>query len=251
VARPLVAVPGYPLVAGRVTGWKEGASAVPAEYIDALRRAGLRPAILSAPDPGSAREILEPFDALVLIGGGDVDPARYGAARHPAVYGVDPDRDDLELALAREAVDAGLPLLAICRGLQVLNVALGGTLHQHLADLLGMGQHGRANTDGTPVVHDVTVAPASRLAEIAGEAGVFTRCTSVHHQAVDRVGQGLVVTARSADGVIEAIESPPGQGWVLAVQWHPERTAAVDSQQQALFDALAAVLPAGRDRLAR
>jgi putative glutamine amidotransferase len=242
MSRPLVAVSSYPLRPGRVTGWEDGAAAVPAQYINGLRRAGVRPVFLTAPDADPASAILEPFDGLVLIGGGDVDPACYGAARHPEVYGVDPDRDALELAVAVGAVEARLPLLAICRGIQVLNVALGGTLHQHLADLMGMGQHGKANTDGTPVIHDVTLEPTSRLAEVAGEAGILKGCTSIHHQAVDRLGAGLVVTGRSADGVIEAVETPPGQGWIVGVQWHPERTAAADQRQQAIFDAFAGAL---------
>jgi putative glutamine amidotransferase len=243
MSRPLVAVSSYPLQPGRVTGWREGASAVPAEYLNGLRNAGVRPVILTTPDPEPATS-LAPFDGLLLIGGGDVDPACYGSARHPAVYGVDAERDQLELAAAKVAVEMGVPLLAICRGLQVLNVALGGTLHQHLADLLGMGHHGRADSDGRPVIHDVAIEPSSRLAEIAGEAGVLTGCTSIHHQAVDRLGAGLVVTGRSPDGVIEAVETPPGQGWVVGVQWHPERTAAADPRQQAIFDAFAAVLGA-------
>jgi putative glutamine amidotransferase len=229
-----------------VSGWRDAASAVPANYLDAFQRSGIHPVILPVPDAGPADEILASFDGLALIGGGDIDPARYGAARHSEVYGVEPDRDELELSLAQEAVAAGLPVLAICRGLQVLNVALGGTLHQHLADLLGMGQHGRANTDGTPVIHDVAVEPGSRLSEVAGEAPVLARCTSIHHQAVDRLGQGLVVTGRSPDGVVEAIESAPGAGWVLAVQWHPERTAASDEQQQAVFHAFAAAVRKSR-----
>jgi putative glutamine amidotransferase len=243
MSRPLVAVSSYLLQPGRVTGWREGASAVPAEYLNGLRNAGVRPVILTTPDPEPATA-LAPFDGLLLIGGGDVDPACYGAARHPAVYGVDAERDQLELAAAKAAVEMGVPLLAICRGLQVLSVALGGTLHQHLADLLGMGHHGRADSDGRPVIHDVAIEPSSRLAEIAGEAGVLTGCTSIHHQAVDRLGAGLVVTGRSPDGVIEAVETPPGQGWVVGVQWHPERTAAADPRQQAIFDAFAAVLGA-------
>jgi putative glutamine amidotransferase len=244
MSRPLVAVSSYPLQPGRVTGWREGASAVPAEYLNGLRNAGVRPVILTTPDPEPSMSMLEPFDGLLLIGGGDVDPGCYGAARHPAVYGVDQQRDQFELAAAKAAVEMGVPLLAICRGLQVLNVAVGGTLHQHLADLLGMGHHGRADSDGRPVIHDVAIEPASRLAEIAGEAGVLTGCTSIHHQAVDRLGAGLVVTGRSPDGVIEAVETPPGQGWVVGVQWHPERTAAADPRQQAIFDSFAAVLGA-------
>jgi putative glutamine amidotransferase len=203
---------------------------------------------------GLAAEVLEPFDGLVLLGGGDVDPARYGAVSHPEVYGVDPDRDDLELDLAQEAVAAGLPLLAICRGLQVLDVALGGTLLQHLPDLPRLAEHGRPQADRGAALHDVVIERGSRLAEaVGGEA--LADCVSVHHQATDRVAGALVVTARSHDGLIEALETPDGAGWAVAVQWHPERTAATDRRQQAIFDAFGRVvrrmsLPGACDRAA-
>jgi putative glutamine amidotransferase len=246
--RPLVAVPAYVLRPGRVSGWEDGATGVPDAYTGALLRAGVRPGILALADDGPPDEVLAPFAGLVLIGGGDVSPDRYGANRNPQVYGVEPDRDELELSLAREAVTAGLPVLAICRGLQVLNVALGGTLYQHLPDLPGIHPHGRAATDGKAAEHGVMIQPDSRLAEaVAGAA--LPQCTSIHHQAADRVAAGLVVTARSPDGIIEALETEPGDGWVLAVQWHPERTADRDPRQQAIFDAFASVVrgaPVGR-----
>jgi putative glutamine amidotransferase len=234
--RPLVAVPAYHLKAGRVTGWQDGAAAVPRKYLDTFRRAGVRPAILAPPEPAGPAEVLAPFSGLALLGGGDVDPFRYGDQRHPEVYGVDDERDHLELALARHAVDAGLPLLAICRGLQVLNVALGGTLHQHLPSV-GIHGHGAPEAGGGPGLHDVVVEPRSRLAAALGHAGVVSGCVSIHHQAPDQIAPALVAVARGPDGLIEALETRPGPRWVLAVQWHPERTAAGDQQQQAIFDA--------------
>jgi putative glutamine amidotransferase len=245
---PLVAVPAYHLRPGRVTGWKDGAAAVPAAYTAALHRAGVRPAVLVAPDPGPMEDVLAPFAGLVLLGGGDVDPSRYGEAPQPEVYGIDAVRDAFELDLARSAVASGLPLLAICRGAQVLNVALGGTLIQHLPSQAGTGAHGQPQGDGIPAVHEVVVAPSSRLAAALGGATRLPGCTSIHHQAADRVASGLIVTARSDDGVVEALETS-GSGWVLGVQWHPERTAATDPRQQAIFDAFAGALqgvPAGR-----
>ena len=239
--RPLVAVPAYVLRAGRVSGWEDGATGVPDAYTAALMRAGVRPGMLALADDGGAEEVLEPFAGLVLIGGGDVSPDRYAGAWHPQVYGVEADRDELELALAREAVRAQLPILAICRGLQVLNVALGGTLLQHLPDLAGIDAHGRPATDGKAAEHAVSIAPGSRLAEAVG-GQVLSACTSIHHQAADRVAPGLVATAHSDDGLIEALETEPGDGWVLAVQWHPERTAAGAPRQQAIFDAFASVV---------
>jgi gamma-glutamyl-gamma-aminobutyrate hydrolase PuuD len=233
---PLVAVPAYVLRPGRVSGWQDGASGVPDAYTRALLRAGTRPGMLALTDRAPADEVLEPFAGLALIGGGDVSPDCYGAAWNPAVYGVEPDRDELELALAQEAVKRDLPVLAICRGLQVLDVALGGTLHQHLPDLPGLDAHGRPATDGQLAEHTVLIEPGSRLAQ-AVDGDELPFCTSIHHQAADRVAPGLVVTARSPDGVVEALETELGAGWVLAVQWHPERTAATAPRQQAIFDA--------------
>jgi putative glutamine amidotransferase len=221
-----------------VAGWQDGAAAVPTAYTAALSRAGVRPAILVGPDPGSIDDVLSLVDGVVLLGGGDVNPALYHQAPEPEVYGIEPDRDALELELSRSAVAAGVPLLAICRGAQVLNVALGGTLVQHLPDRAGSGAHGRPESDGTPAVHDVTVQVGSRLAAALGGADVLPDCISIHHQAADRVAPGLVVTARSADGVVEALEATT-PGWVLGVQWHPERSAATDPRQQAIFDAFA------------
>jgi putative glutamine amidotransferase len=235
---PLVAVPAYHLRPGRVTGWQDGAAAVPNAYTAALSRAGVRPAILAGPDPDPIEDVLAPFDGVVLLGGGDVNPALYHEAPEPEVYGIEPDRDALELALARNAIAAGVPLLAICRGAQVLNVALGGTLVQHLPDRDGTGAHGRPERDGSPAVHEVAVEPGSRLAAALGGATVLPDCISIHHQAADRVAPGLVVTARSADGVVEALETS-SPSWVLGVQWHPERSAATDPRQQAIFDAFA------------
>jgi putative glutamine amidotransferase len=201
--------------------------------------------MLAPAERGSAAEILAPFDGLALLGGGDVDPARYGAPGHPAVYGVEPERDELELCLARGAVHAGLPLLAICRGLQVLDVALGGTLLPNLPDCAAFAEHGRPSTEGGAAVHDVLIDHGSRLAAAVG-GGLLSGCVSIHHQAIGRLAEPLVVTARSQDGVIEAVETAPGHGWVVAVQWHPERTAATDRRQQAIFDAFGAVVRRAR-----
>jgi len=232
---PLIAVPAYRLPAGRVSHWDQGGFAVPEAYALAAHRAGMRAVAVMESDPDAAVELLDRVDGLLLLGGGDVDPAAYGAERHDRVYGVDADRDAVEIAMVREAIARGKPTLAICRGLQVLNIAFGGTLIQHLPDVPGTGRHGVPGGGGT-VLHDVKVSPNTALAD-ATRAELLA-CASHHHQAVDRVGEGLQVTARSDDGVVEGLEHD-GPAWTVAVQWHPEDTAAHDPAQQALFDTLA------------
>ena len=233
---PLIAVPAYHLPSGRVRGWEHGAYAVPELYVLAARRAGLRPLVVAESDTEAALEVLDRVDGLMLLGGGDVDPSRYGAEPHPEVYGVDRERDAVEIALILAAANRGIPTLAICRGIQLVNVAFGGTLVQHLPDVPGLVQHGVPG-GGTPARHTVKVTPDTRLAEAVGRETL--ECSSHHHQALDRLGDGLVVTSRSDDGVIEAVERD-GPGWMVAVQWHPEDTAASDPAQQGLFDAFVA-----------
>ena len=236
MTQPLVAVPAYRLPPGRVTSWHVGCFAVPEPYVQAVRRAGMTPVILPETDLEAVASMLDMFDAVLLLGGGDVDPARYGAHAQAEVYGVDPHRDELEIALVHEAARRDLPTLAVCRGIQVVNVARGGTLHQHVPDLPEVLAHRPdASLGSTPVMHDVAVDHGSRVAEATGRT--LLRCASHHHQAVDRLGDGLQVVGRSEDGVIEAVEGD--DGWLVAVQWHPELTAPEDPTQQALFDALA------------
>ena len=237
--KPLIAVTGRHLKPGRISSWVAGALALPRGYTDALDRAGARPLVLPPPltPDDNAGAALEPFAGLVLTGGADVDPARYGHEPHPAAYGVDPALDAFEIALIDTALDAELPILAICRGHQVLNVALGGTLDQHITDRPGLLVHGDpAHGPGGGVDHDVTVDANTRL---AGALGV-TRCSvrSHHHQAVSELAPKATATAWADDGVLEGFELP--HGWVVAVQWHPEATAADDPIQQRLFDAFVA-----------
>lgn len=232
---PLVAIPAYHLADGRVRGWVRPGFGLPEGYVHALRRAGARPVLLPAPDPDDAETLLHDFDAVVLAGGGDIEPSRYDAGLHPSMYGIDPDRDALELDLARAAARIGVPTLAVCRGFQVVNVAFGGTLHQHLPDVEGTIAHG-SPVGGTSATHDVKAAPSSRLAEVCGD--VIRDCISHHHQGVDVIGAGLVATAWTDDGLVEALEPADAAGFYVAVQWHPEMTAGDDPVQQALFDAL-------------
>lgn len=244
VSTPLIAIPAHRVPVGRIKGWPQGAFAVPEAYITAVKRAGARPAALTWPDVGPIEEVLERFDGLMLLGGADIDPARYADEAHPAVYGVDSARDATEIELVRRAVELRLPTMAICRGAQVVNVALGGTLLQHLPDVEGMQDHGLP-LGGDHVNHAVKVLAGSRLAEAAGEESLD--CLSHHHQGIDRLGEGLVAVGWSDDGLIEAAEHE--EGWMLALQWHPEQTSTRDATQQRLFDAFAerarAAMPTG------
>lgn len=186
-------------------------------YVDAIVRAGGIPFVLPALEPADADLALLALDGLVLSGGGDVDPARYGAGPVPEVYGVDPRRDRFEAALVVAAARAELPVLGICRGTQILNVALGGTLHQHVPTLTGNDHCLRDRA--YELVHDVRITRDSLLARVVG--GAATGVNSLHHQAVEQVGAGLRIVARAEDGIVEAIESD-GLGRFLGVQWHPE-----------------------------
>ena len=241
MARPLIAVSSRPRQPGEVSQWPVTAAAVmQMTYLEALWRAGGDEAIIAPRviSDGQADDLLARVDGLILVGGGDMDPAQFGQEPDPEVYGVEPASDALELALARAALRSGKPLLAICRGLQVLNVALGGTLHQHITGQMGTHNHGDPRHGHAE--HPVTVEPGTLLAKAIGGASGIEACWSYHHQAIDRVADPLVVTARSADGVVEAVELADAhtKGWMVGIQWHPERTAHHDPQQQALFDAL-------------
>jgi len=208
---------------------------LPVAYVEALRRAGAVP-VLVPPGEGELATLLERLDALLLTGGGDVAPERYGGRAHPTIERVDRARDESELALVHAAVERGLPTLGICRGCQVVNVALGGSLVEHLPDEVGERVPHRS-APGQRSFHGVSIEPGSRLSEIVGQREPAP--SSSHHQAIRRVGQGLTVTARAADGTIEAVELAR-HPFLVAVQWHPEHTAADDPAQQRLFDALVA-----------
>ena len=203
-----------------------------------MAQAGGLPVLLPPSEGGAA--VLSRLDGLVLSGGSDVDPARYGAAAHPDAGPFYAARDSAELELCRHALASGLPVLGICRGLQVINVALGGTLHQHLPDLVGNDSHSPERTGYG--AHKVSVAAGTQLAAILGrsEAAVPTH----HHQAIDRLGAGLVATAWTDDGVIEAVEFDQGcrlmrAPFMIAVQWHPEA-----GDDLSLFTALVAAAAA-------
>jgi putative glutamine amidotransferase len=231
----LIAVAGQSLAKGEVRSWKADSVALPASYLRALHRAGgqeaiLAPRSISKPETG---ELLDRFDGLLLIGGGDVDPRHYGQEPVPECYGIDSDADVFEMNLVRSAIERAMPVLAICRGFQVLNVATGGTLDQHITgrqQLVGHGIPGERSE-----THVVEVEPGTWTAKAMGTETADV--SSSHHQAVARLGEGLAVSGRAPDGIVEAMEHPDGS-WVVAVQWHPERTSETDPAQQGLFDAL-------------
>ena len=202
--------------------WVEPSAVVPIHYGEAVQRAGGR-AVLLVPDPADAAEpdeILDLVDGVLITGAaGDVDPSRYGAQPHPETHPVEPLRDEFELSLVHAAAARDMPLLGICRGMEVLNVAHGGTLEQHLPDVVGHTDHARS--PGEFVRHSVRLEPGSLAARAVGAERTEVR--GFHHQGVREVGDGLLPTAWSdlADGIVEGIERPD-RGFALGVLWHPE-----------------------------
>jgi putative glutamine amidotransferase len=234
---PLIGVTTYGLNA-------EGDFHLPQVYVNSIRRAGGIP-LLVPPGETELPSLLAQLDGLLLAGGGDLDPVHYRTERHPTVYMVDAARDAMEIAMARLAASSTLPTLCICRGLQVLNVALGGSLIQHLPDVVGDTILHR-QPPRNPASHPVNIVPGSRLHTILQNSACHI--VSWHHQALQQLAAPLVVTAQADDGVIEAIEHPE-HPWLLGVQWHPEMSAAEDPVQQQLFDAF--IAEAARYRVTR
>ncbi|AUI60918.1 gamma-glutamyl-gamma-aminobutyrate hydrolase family protein [Amycolatopsis sp. BJA-103] len=213
-SEPLIGLTCY-LEPAKFLVWETEAALLHRVYVDGIVAAGGIPVLL--PPVSEAHErLVSAVDGLVLVGGADIEPARYGQEQHATTY-TRPNRDAFEFGLLRSALDSGKPVLGVCRGLQVLSVALGGTLAQHLPDTLDTKDHQPAPaTFGTTTV---TLAEGSRAASILGTE---TKVPCYHHQAVDKLGDGLVPVGWAADGTIEAAELP-GDGFVLGVQWHPEQ----------------------------
>lgn len=218
---PRIAVTG--MWSNQIHGLRFDGSAVAAAVLRSVIRAGGEPVTLFAESAMSVRDRLAGFDALLVPGGADIDPARYGQPAHPKTATADfAAQDQFEAEMLAAAADLGLPVLAICRGFQLLNVEHGGTLVQDVAE----------DSPHRNSVHHVDVEPDSQLARVL--ATDFIDVSSYHHQTVDHVGQGLRVVARAADGVVEGLERESGSP-LIAVQWHPEDTAADDARQHALF----------------
>jgi len=226
VARPVVGITTY-LTPARWGAWDLEAALVPASYVRAVVRAGGAP--LLVPPGASVSETLDVVDGLIFSGGSDLDPELYGEEAHASVDGVVRERDDFELSLMRAALERDLPVLAICRGSQVLNVALGGGLEQHVPDRTGSEAH--RETPGVFADHPVSVVDGTRLASIIGDRGDVK---SHHHQGYGALGDGLVESARAPDGTVEALEDP-SRRFTLGVLWHPE-----EGEDLALFEALVA-----------
>ncbi len=225
--RPIVGVTSY-VEQARFGTWDVPAALIPLSYVQAIERAGGR-ALVVPPTEDGVEETLNALDGLLLSGGSDLDPSLYGADTHPETRHVRPDRDRAELALLQGALARDLPVLAVCRGSQVLNVARGGNLVQHLPDSLGNEAH--RETPGVFSKHAVEVDPHSRL------GGIVRRSIEVkshHHQGYGELGEGLRVVARAEDGTIEAVEDPERR-FAVGVLWHPE-----EGEDAALFEALVA-----------
>jgi gamma-glutamyl-gamma-aminobutyrate hydrolase PuuD len=223
--RPIIGITSYAETA-RWGAWECPAALIPLAYVRVVENAGGRP-LLVPPSQEGVEETLDAVDGLIFSGGADLDPATYGAEAHPATNGVRPERDNAELTLLEAALARDMPVLAVCRGSQILNVARGGDLVQHLPDVVGTDTH--KETPGVFSDHDVEVAAGTRLNELVGDR---TPVKSHHHQGFGRIGEGLEESARAEDGTVEAIEDP-SRRFALGVLWHPE-----EGEDAALFRAL-------------
>ena len=237
--RPIVGVPTQTLQSlGGVSAEIPASWVMSQRYILTLVAAGAIPVMIPLVDDETVRGIYDELDAVFLPGGADIDPATYGKGPHPLCDKTDKERDRVELLLAKWAIDEGKPVLGVCRGMQLINVAAGGSLYQDLAEQLpGSLKHDYFPFNGASwtrdyLAHAVQVAPESRLSMLfgAGELPV----NSMHHQGVREIGRDLVATATAPDGLVEALEGT-GEGYVFAVQWHPEALTDGDAQMRALF----------------
>ncbi|MGZ4411934.1 MAG: gamma-glutamyl-gamma-aminobutyrate hydrolase family protein [Gaiellaceae bacterium] len=223
--KPLIGITTY-VIDARFGAWEEESALVPSDYVRAVERAGGR-ALLVPPSKDGVEETLDALDGIIFSGGSDLDPSIYGQEAHPETNGVVPMRDQAELALLEAALERDMPVLAICRGSQVLNVGRGGDLVQHLPEVVGHERH--KHTPGVYADHEVSVAADARLGSLLGERAPVK---SHHHQGFGRVGDGLREVAWAEDGTVEALEDPTRR-FALGVLWHPEA-----GEDAALFEAL-------------
>ena len=225
MSRPIIGITTY-LTSARFGVWEEDSALIPAAYVRAIEAAGGR-ALLVPPSLDGIDETLDRLDGLLFSGGSDLDPDLYGQEVHPETNGVVPERDRAELALLSAALERDMPVLAVCRGSQILNVALGGDLVQHLPDVVGDDKH--KHTPGAFSDHDVDLVPGTRVRQILGD---HTPVKSHHHQGYGQLGEGLREAARADDGTVEALEDPTRR-FAVGVLWHPEA-----SEDFALFEEL-------------
>jgi putative glutamine amidotransferase len=223
--RPLIGITSYAEEV-RMGVWQEESAVVPLAYVRAVEHAGGRPLVIPPVEDG-IEETLDALDGIIFSGGGDLDPSTYGADPHPATDMPKPWRDGPELAMLRAALDRDMPVLAICRGSQLLNVARGGDLVQHLPEEVGHEQH--KEQPGSFSEHGVSIEPESRLGTLLGE---HAPVKSHHHQGMGRIGDGLRPVAWAEDGIVEGLEDP-GKRYALGVLWHPE-----EGEDFALFQGL-------------
>jgi len=235
--RPIIGITTY-VTPARWSYWDLEAALIPHDYVRAVEQAGGRP-LLVPPSVNGIEETLDAVDGLIFSGGSDIDPGLYGKDAHPETFGIHEERDRAELGLLSAALERDMPVLGICRGIQVLNVARGGVLHQHLPELVGHEGH-KHDPPGVFAEHEVEIEPETKLAGILGKRAPVK---SHHHQGLDRLGEGLRVAAHAEDGTVEAIEDP-SQRFALGVLWHPEA-----GEDRKLFEAL--VSEAGKYRAAR
>jgi putative glutamine amidotransferase len=234
MSRPVIGITTY-LTPARFGAWEEEAALIPAAYVNAIEAAGGRP-LLVPPSTEAIEETLDRLDGLLFSGGSDLDPEVYGQEAHPETNGIVPERDRAEIALLRAALERDMPVLAVCRGSQVLNVALGGDLVQHLPEIVGDEKH--KHTPGEFADHDVDLVTGTRVQEILGD---HAPVKSHHHQGYGKIGDGLREAARAEDGTIEALEDP-SRRFAMGVLWHPEA-----GEDLALFEALVAEARTYRD----
>jgi putative glutamine amidotransferase len=223
---PIIGITSYAPEDVRWGVWRLPAALIPMSYVHAIERVGGR-ALLVPPSEDGVDETLDALDGLLLSGGEDLAPENYGADAHPETRGVDPARDRAELALLEGALARDMPVLAVCRGSQVLNVARGGDLVQHLPEVVGDEKH--KHTPGSFADHDVRLDPGSRVGAALGERAPVK---SHHHQGYGRLGKGLRETAWAEDGTVEGLEDP-GKRFAVGVLWHPE-----EGEDAALFESL-------------
>ena len=235
---PLIALAGRYGAPSRVS--RDAVSFAGRRYLDAILRAGGEPVVIS-PQPlttEDAKAMMQRFDGLVLMGGADVNPALYGQTAGPHIYGVQPEQDTFETSLLNAALKLDLPVLAVCRGMQLANVVLGGSLVQHLGELANASDLLAHAPKQFPVgeefaLHQVNIEAGSKMAQALGATQI--NGASFHHQGIDRLADDLIAVGYAPDGILEAVEHRTK--WLLGMQWHPEDTAATDSAQQNLYNA--------------